>query len=132
VLRGIDEWLRFREQAPWGGLVHFEPERFYDLDVERVLVLLRVSATGQASGARVEARAAHELTIRNGQLCALRCTLTATRPSALPAWRCSRALRLQSLCNGHAETRARRRDASHECNSRHAPGPVAPGHEAGS
>ncbi|HEX2467123.1 MAG TPA: hypothetical protein VHJ54_02855, partial [Solirubrobacterales bacterium] len=41
------------------------PERFFDVDDERVLVFVRVSATGHQSGAPVEIRAAHEFTIRD-------------------------------------------------------------------
>lgn len=67
VLRGPDEMRRFREQGPWGSL-HFEPERILDVDDERVLVFVRVTAAGKGSGAPVEIRAAHEFTIRAGQL----------------------------------------------------------------
>lgn len=68
VLRGTDAVRRFLELGPWGGTLHFEPERFFDVDDERVLVFVRVTATGQESGAPTEARAAHEFTIRNGLL----------------------------------------------------------------
>jgi len=69
IMRGIEELRRFRDSGPWSGSpIHFEPERFIDVDDERVLVLVRVSATGQASGARVEIRVAHEITIRDEQL----------------------------------------------------------------
>jgi ketosteroid isomerase-like protein len=69
ILRGVEEFRRFRDAGPWGGSpIHFEPERFFDVDDERVLVFVRVTATGQESGARVEIRAAHECTIRKGLL----------------------------------------------------------------
>jgi ketosteroid isomerase-like protein len=69
ILRGIEELRRFRDDGPWGGSpIHFEPERFFDVDHERVLVFVRVSARGQQSGAAVEIRVAHELTIRDGRL----------------------------------------------------------------
>ena len=45
--------------------MHFEPERFFDVDDQRVLVFVRVSATGRGSGAQVEIRATHEFTIRD-------------------------------------------------------------------
>jgi ketosteroid isomerase-like protein len=66
IVRGVEELRRFRDSGPWSGSpIHFEPERFFDLDDERVLVFVRVSATGQESGAQVENRVAHELTIRD-------------------------------------------------------------------
>ena len=69
ILRGVDEFRRFRDIGPFGGSpIHFEPERFFDVDDERVLVFVRVTATGQESGVPVEIRAAHECTIRDGLL----------------------------------------------------------------
>ena len=68
VLRGRDEIKQFRDAGPWGRSLRFEPERYFDVDAERVLVFIRVTATGQESGAQVEVKAAHELTIRDGLL----------------------------------------------------------------
>ena len=69
VIRGVEEMRRFRDTGPWSGSpIHFEPERFFDVDDECVLAFVRVSATGQGSGAPVEIRVAHELTIRDQQL----------------------------------------------------------------
>ena len=69
VMNGVEALRRFRDTGPWGGSpIHFEPERFIDVDDERVLVFVQVSATGGESGVPVEMRAAHELTIRNGLL----------------------------------------------------------------
>jgi ketosteroid isomerase-like protein len=69
ILRGLEAFRRFRDKGPWSGSpIHFEPERFFDVDDERVLVFVRVLATGEGSGAPVEIRAAHELTIRDGRL----------------------------------------------------------------
>jgi ketosteroid isomerase-like protein len=68
VFRGTDAVRRFIDEGPWAGTIHFEPERFFDVDDERVLVFVRVSAIGQESGAAAEARAAHEFTIRDGLL----------------------------------------------------------------
>jgi len=66
VLRGIEQLRRFRDSGPWGGSpIHFEPERFFDVDDERVLVLVRVSATGAGSGVHVDNRVAHEVTLRD-------------------------------------------------------------------
>src|SRR5256714_1352981 len=67
VLKGVEEMRHFRETGPWSGSpIHIEPERFFDLDDERVLAFVRGSATGQESGAEVEIRPAHEFTIRDG------------------------------------------------------------------
>jgi len=66
IVRGVEGLRRFRDSGPWSGSpIHFEPERFFDVDDERVLVFVRVSATGHKSGAQVEIRAAHEFTIRD-------------------------------------------------------------------
>jgi ketosteroid isomerase-like protein len=66
VVRGVENLRRFRDHGPWGGSpIRFEPERFLDVDDERVLVFVRVLATGRESGAQVEIKAAHELTIRD-------------------------------------------------------------------
>jgi len=67
VMRGLEEVRRFREEGPWEELT-FEPERFVDVDDERVLVLVRANATGKGSGIPVELRNAHEFTIRDGVL----------------------------------------------------------------
>ena len=67
IVRGTEELRRFRDGGPWGGSpINFEPERFFDVDDERVLVFVRVSATGRESGVPVELPAAHEITIRDG------------------------------------------------------------------
>ena len=65
-LRGIDEVRRFRESGPWGASRRFEPERYFDVDDERVLVFVRATATGEGSGAPVEVRMAQEFTVRAG------------------------------------------------------------------
>jgi hypothetical protein len=66
ILSGVEALRRFRDSGPWGGSpIHFEPERFFDLDDERVLVFVRVSATGHGSHVPVELGGAHEFTIRD-------------------------------------------------------------------
>ncbi len=67
VVRGIEELRRFRDDVPWGPL-SFEPERFIEVDAERVLVLVRVVGVGKLSGVTGEARIAHEFTLRDGRL----------------------------------------------------------------
>jgi hypothetical protein len=49
VFRGTDAVRRFLDEGPWAGTIHFEPERFFDIDDERVLVFVRVTAIGQES-----------------------------------------------------------------------------------
>jgi ketosteroid isomerase-like protein len=66
VLRGIEQMRSFRDQGPWGRSIQFEPERYFDVDDERVLVFVRVTSTGRTSGATVDSRIAQELTIRDG------------------------------------------------------------------
>jgi hypothetical protein len=66
VLRGIDAMRSFRDAGPWGRSQRFQPERYLDVDDERVLVLVRAIATGRGSGVPVETRIAHEITIRGG------------------------------------------------------------------
>jgi ketosteroid isomerase-like protein len=82
VLRGLDAVRSFRNEGPWGPL-HFEPERFFDVDAERVLVFVRATATGKGSGVGVEARTAHEFTIRDGLL--VRWKVYGDRDAALKA-----------------------------------------------
>jgi ketosteroid isomerase-like protein len=66
LLRGVEEMRSFRDAGPWGQSIHFEPERYVDIDDERVLVFVRATSTGQTSGAPVETRIAQEFTIRDG------------------------------------------------------------------
>jgi ketosteroid isomerase-like protein len=83
VLRGIEEMRSFRDAGPWGRSIHFEPESYFDVDEERVLVFVRATSTGQASGAAVESRIAHEVTIRDGLI--VRVKVYRTRAEALEA-----------------------------------------------
>jgi ketosteroid isomerase-like protein len=66
VLRGLAEMRRFRDDSPWGASMHFEPQRYFDVDDERVLVFVHATATGQGSGAPTETAIAHEFTFRRG------------------------------------------------------------------
>jgi ketosteroid isomerase-like protein len=54
--------------VPWGRSLRFEPERFLDVDDERVLIFIRVTARREGSGVPVENRVAHDYTIRDGVL----------------------------------------------------------------
>jgi ketosteroid isomerase-like protein len=65
ILSGVEEFRRFRDSGPWSGSpIQFEPERFFSVDDERVLVFVRVAATGRGSGVPVAMPVAHEFTIR--------------------------------------------------------------------
>src|SRR6266545_2335714 len=66
VVRGLDRWLGLVTSLPWGDSLNLEPERFFDVDDERVLVFMRVMAEGAESGVPVERHDAHEYTIRDG------------------------------------------------------------------
>jgi hypothetical protein len=84
TVRGVEALRRFRDSGSWGGSpIHFEPERFFDVDDERVLVFVRVSATGQKSGVPVELAGAHEFTIRSDLV--VRFKAYASRDQALKA-----------------------------------------------
>jgi ketosteroid isomerase-like protein len=84
LVRGVEELRRFRDTGPWSGApIHFEPERYFDVDDHRVLVFVRVSATGNESGAQVEIRVAHEFTIRDDLV--VRFKVYADRDRALEA-----------------------------------------------
>ena len=80
---GPESVSRVTEMLPWGRSVKLEPERFFDVDDERVLVFVHVSAEGEGSGAHVEMRDAHELTIRDGLV--VRVKVYADRADALEA-----------------------------------------------
>ena len=67
VVRGMDRVREIAANWPWDAL-HFDPERFLDVDGERVLVFVRATATGIGSGVPVERRTAHECTFSQGSL----------------------------------------------------------------
>jgi ketosteroid isomerase-like protein len=83
VLRGIEAMRRFRDAGPWGNSIHFEPERYFDVDEERVLVFVHVTSTGQTSGAAVDSRVAQEFTLRDGLI--VRVKIYRDRAEALEA-----------------------------------------------
>ena len=65
LLRGYDEGLRYLEASPWASL-RFNPEHYFDVDDERVLVLVRTVQTGRGSGVTLETRGAQEFTFHDG------------------------------------------------------------------
>jgi ketosteroid isomerase-like protein len=87
VLRGLDEARRLVSNWPWGKL-HFEPERFIDVDGVRVLVFVLATATGVGSGVPVARRTAHECTFKDGLL--VRFKVYPDRDAALEATGASR------------------------------------------
>jgi ketosteroid isomerase-like protein len=80
---GPESVSRVMAMLPWGRSVKIEPERFFDVDEERVLVFIHVTAKGEGSGAPVDMRDAHELTIRDGLI--VRLKVYADRAEALKA-----------------------------------------------
>ena len=66
TIRGLGDFRGFMDSLPWGSSLRFEPERFIDVDDERVLVLMHVTGEGESSGIPVERRTAHEYTIQDG------------------------------------------------------------------
>jgi ketosteroid isomerase-like protein len=82
VVKGMDGVRRAAGSWPWGDL-RFEPERFFDVDDERVLVFIHAIATGEGTGIPVERRTAHELTFRDGNL--VRFKVYSDRDAALEA-----------------------------------------------
>jgi ketosteroid isomerase-like protein len=82
VVRGVDGVRQTAANWPWDAL-HFDPERFLDVDGNRVLVFVRATATGKGSGVRVERRTAHECTFSDGSL--VRFKVYSERADALEA-----------------------------------------------
>jgi uncharacterized protein len=83
IIRGLEGWREHLDALPWGRSLKLEPERFFDVDDERVLVFVRVTAEGEGSGVPVEMRDAHEFTFRDG-VC-VRWKVYADRNEALKA-----------------------------------------------
>jgi ketosteroid isomerase-like protein len=83
VLRGVEEVRGYLDKSPWGTSLQFEPERYFDVDDERVLVFMLGTSTGQSSGVPVQARGAQEFTIRGGLV--VSCKVYLDRDEALQA-----------------------------------------------
>jgi hypothetical protein len=99
IIRGLEAWREWADALPWGGSLKLEPERFFDIDDERVLVLMHVTAAGEGSGVPVERRSAHEYTIRDGSSCASRCTRSGRKPSKPPGFRSRRSRSRARKCD---------------------------------
>jgi ketosteroid isomerase-like protein len=68
VVRGVEAWSAYMDSFPWGRSLKLTPERFLNIDQERVLVFVHASAEGEGSGAPVERRSASEITVRDGAI----------------------------------------------------------------
>jgi ketosteroid isomerase-like protein len=65
-IRGLENMIRyFTDMDEMFGELHTEPERFWDAG-DRVLAFVRVTGSGQASGAGFEIRIAHIWTVHDG------------------------------------------------------------------
>jgi len=82
VVTGLEGVRRIAANWPWETL-HFDPERFVEVDERRVLVFVRAIATGTGSGVPVERRTAHECTFSDGSL--VRFKVYSDRQEALEA-----------------------------------------------
>jgi ketosteroid isomerase-like protein len=67
IIRGLGAGQELTDFLPWGRSLKLEPERFFDVDDERVLVFVRGTAHGAGSGAPVELKDAHLLTVRDAR-----------------------------------------------------------------
>ena len=83
IIRGLEAWRGFVDSLPWGRSLKLEPERFFDVDDERVLVFMHATAEGEGSGVPVETRTAHEFTVRDEVV--VRVKVYANRAEALEA-----------------------------------------------
>jgi hypothetical protein len=66
LLRGVEELRAFRDSSPFGESISLAPERYFDIDDERVLVFVRATAVGRESGTPVHVAGAHVYTLRRG------------------------------------------------------------------
>jgi ketosteroid isomerase-like protein len=71
------------ETEPWGGSMRFDVESIRAAGDDRVLALVRAHAVESESGIEVEARVAHLITLRGGQL--VRIEIYTDRAKALEA-----------------------------------------------
>ena len=79
LLRGVEELRAFRDSGPWGRSATLTPERYFDVDDERVLAFVRMKAVGQQSGTPVDFAVAHEFTLRHGLIVRLKVHLDRDR-----------------------------------------------------
>jgi ketosteroid isomerase-like protein len=68
VVRGVEAWRDYADSLPWSRSLKLAPERFFDVDDQRVLVFVHASAEGEGSGVPVERRSASESTVRDGAI----------------------------------------------------------------
>jgi ketosteroid isomerase-like protein len=82
IVRGFSEMLKYRDTGPWREM-SLVPERFFDVDHERVLVFVRVEARGRESGVPIVQRTAHEFTVSDAMI--VRMKIYLERSAALEA-----------------------------------------------
>ena len=82
LLRGVEELRAFRDSGPWGRSATLTPERYFDVDDERVLAFVRIKAVGQRSGTPVDLAFAHEFTLRRGLIVRMKIHLDRDRALA--------------------------------------------------
>jgi hypothetical protein len=78
LLRGVEELRAFRDSGPFGRSVSLTPERYFDVDDERVLVFTHARAVGQQGGTPVDLAGAHEFTLRRGLIVRMKVHLDRT------------------------------------------------------
>jgi ketosteroid isomerase-like protein len=83
LFRGVQAWRDHSDSLPWGRSLKLVPERFFDVDDERVLAFVQATAEGEESGVPVVSRSATEFTIRDGAI--VRVKLYKDRTEALEA-----------------------------------------------
>jgi SnoaL-like domain len=87
VYHGADKvWSFYRRWfGSWEG-IEIAPQRFIDVDEERVLVLLEFRGTGRESAIEVSMATGDLYTLRNGRIMQATATPTSARPST--PWGC--------------------------------------------
>lgn len=80
VYRGREALLRWEQmiRETWGEW-RFEPERFYDVG-DQVLVLLRIVAAGGTSGVRLDRKVAHLWSVRDARVTTVEVYLDGRKP----------------------------------------------------
>ena len=96
IMRGVEELRRFRDSGPWSGSpIQFEPERFFDVDDERVLVFVRCPPRGDERCASRDPRRARSHDPRP-LWCASRCREPPSGPRSRDSLR-RRSIRPEAL-----------------------------------
>jgi ketosteroid isomerase-like protein len=97
--RGHAGWARWFED--WGAAwaeYSVEPEEFIDADGDRVILVLRLYATGRGSGVKVERQDAMVITVRDGKIARVDYYTASSRASNLWGSRNRRCRRTSTSC----------------------------------